>query len=61
MPTLGREPDVTPPEWSVLRERAIASGDDHDVKLCDSAQEEARVRNDAMYRRAVAVRLRVLA
>jgi hypothetical protein len=61
MPTLGREPDVTPPEWSVLRERAIASADDHDVKLCDSALEEARVRNDAMYRRAVAVRLRVLA
>lgn len=47
-----------PPDWKTIREAAIASNDDHDVKLTFScAQEAAHYGRDRLYRLAAARRL----
>ncbi|HWB75928.1 MAG TPA: questin oxidase family protein, partial [Nannocystaceae bacterium] len=51
--------DDAPPDWATLRARAIASDDDHDVKLVDACTQEDDGKGDAAWRHAAAVRLRL--
>lgn len=45
------------PSWDALVRAAVASDDDHDVKLADSCRQEEAVYGGTLYRRAVARRL----
>jgi hypothetical protein len=48
------------PEWSQLVAKAVTSTDAHDLKLVDVAREEGAFYGEAGYRRAAALRLRLL-
>ena len=47
--------DVEPLAWSQIVPRAIASEDEHVIKLVDSCSEEARVYGDTAYRQAASL------
>jgi len=46
-----------PPDWSTLIARALASQDEHDIKLVFTCLDESRVRSPLAYREAAAARL----
>jgi hypothetical protein len=57
-PELAPRELAAPAAWDALAARAVASDDDHDVKLADACREERLVfGNDERYRVAVALRL----
>lgn len=55
-----REPTLPPglPDWPELAAAAARSQDAHDIKLVDSAREEASFYREPLYRRAAALRMR---
>lgn len=56
-----RTPDaIEPPSWAAIHARAIASDDDHDVKLVDACTQDRELGDDIAWRHAAALRLRMV-
>jgi len=59
-PELGEPPYGSEPDWRTILDAALASTDEHDLKLVDVAREEGTFYRKPIYRHAAALRMRLV-